>query len=96
VFNLVFIVKTHSLDNMAEVDRDESPARQKVVHVVTMGEDYEGGKIFGIFNTLASARKHALEFIAKHRRSEKWRDVGTNSWKNGCDNLEIEEWPVQE
>ena len=63
------------------------------VYVVTVNEDYEGGRVQGVFSTRENAVAWCKGFMEGRRRHREWV-VAPDGWRNGCDTLEIEEWQL--
>lgn len=69
------------------------------VWIFSEGENSESSSIIGIYLTKEKAIMAAEKYI--ENRNEKWEltydeDMTYTLWKNGCDNLFVEQWKVEE
>lgn len=83
-------------DKSPERAASESEATSKTVFVVMRTEDYEGGHILNVYHQKERAERYAEKYVYQDNVTghHPWVKV-QGGWKNGCDRIEIEEWPVK-
>lgn len=72
------------------------------VYLAMRGEDYEGGRVLGVFDSRSKAKKKLFEemkedvgYVIKYNDRDKIEKRGANRFAIGCDWFAIEEWEVK-
>lgn len=70
------------------------------VWLVSLGEKYEGGEVYGVFSTYEKARKYVdwyIEDDKKRYRETKWEEYQDGRiWTSGCEILSIDKHVIDD